>query len=56
MTPQDHVGKCFSQYEDTQLKYKTKVELLGNLKSAGVDIFVLKGKRVGEMQDISCKK
>ena len=55
MTPQDHVATYFSQYDEPQLKDKTKTELLGNLQSAGVDISVVKEKRVGELQYISRK-
>ena len=55
MTPQDSVAKTFSQYDDLQLKDKTKAELLGNIKSAGVDISVVKGNRLYKIQDISHK-
>ena len=54
-TTQERVATKFSQYDDTQLKDKKKSELIGNLNSAGVDISVVKGKRVGYMQDISRK-
>ena len=37
------------------LKDKTKAELLAKLKIAGMDMSVVKGKRVGELQDISVK-
>ena len=55
-TPQEHVATKFGQYDDMQLKDKTDSELLGNLKRAGVYIYVVKGNRVGDMQDIYCKK
>ena len=35
------------------LKDKTKADLLGNLKIGGVDMSVVKGKRVGELHDIA---
>ena len=47
ITPQDCTVKNFIQCDDTQLKDKTKAQLLGNIKSAGVDISVVKGKMVG---------
>ena len=37
------------------LKNKTQDELISDLKSAGVDISVVKDERLCEMQDISCK-
>ena len=43
MTPQDHIDKTFSWYDDTQLRYNTKDYLISHLKSAGVDISVVKG-------------
>ena len=52
MNSQEHIAMQFSQYDDPQLKDKTKDELLVNLESAGVDISVMKGKRVGKLQDI----
>ena len=55
ITPQQLVVTKFSQCDDPQLKDKTKTELLGNLQSAGVDISVVKEKRVGELQYISRK-
>ena len=55
MTPQERLAKKFSQYDELQLEDKTKDELLGNLKSAGVDISVVCGKRVGYLQDIYYK-
>ena len=55
ITTQERVVTKFSQCDDPQLKYKTKSELLGNIKSAGVGITVVKGKRVGQLQDIDHK-
>ena len=55
MTPQERVATKFSQYDEPQLKDNTKAELLGNLKSSGVYISLLKGKSVDEMQEISHK-
>ena len=55
MTPQEHADKNFVHYNEPQLKYKTKAELIGNIKSAGTDISILKWKRLGELQDISHK-
>ena len=56
MTPQERVGTKFSHYDDMPLKYNIKDELLGNLESAGVYMTVVKGKRVGELQDIYREK
>ena len=56
MTTQERVAIKSSQHDDSYLKYKIKAELLGKLKSTGVDIFVVKGKRVGELQDTTLKK
>ena len=46
----------FSHCDETWLKYKTKDDLLGHLKSDGVHISVVKGKRVVYLHDISHKK
>ena len=43
----------FSLYDDPQLKDKAKAELLGNSKSYGVDIYVVKGDMLGDMHVIS---
>ena len=56
MTPQDHVATYFSQYDGPQLKDNKKSELIGNIKGSGVDIPVVKGETVSDMQDISRKK
>ena len=55
MTPQQHVATKSSQYDESQLKDKTKYELLGNLKSAGADISVVNAKRVCKLQYIPYK-
>ena len=55
MTPQERVATKFSQCDELQLKNNTKAQLLGNIKSSGVDISVVKEKRVGDLQDIPCK-
>ena len=55
MNTQERVDTKFSQYDDPQLKDNKKAELLGNIKSAGVDVSVVNGKRLGELQDISRK-
>ena len=52
MNPQDHVVKSFGHYDDMPLKDKTKAELPGNTKSDGMDMSVVKGNKIGEMQDI----
>ena len=52
MNPQDRVSKKFSQYDEPQFKDKTKSELLGNLRIAGVDISLEKEKREGQLQYI----
>ena len=51
--PQEHADTNFSHYDDISLKYKTKADLLGNIKSSSVDISVVKGKMVGELQVIA---
>ena len=55
VTPQEHIATKLSQYDELQLKENTKAELLGNLKIADMDIYVVKGRRVGKLQDISHK-
>ena len=55
MTQQERVAKHFSQYDDPQLKYNKKAELLGTIKKSGVDMYVVKSKMVGKLQDISCE-
>ena len=50
MTPQERIVTKFSQYDELILKYKTKSYLLGNRKISGVDISVVKGNRVGDLQ------
>ena len=52
MNPQERVDTKLSQYDEPQLKYNTKIGLLINIKSAGVDIYVVEGNRVGDLQDI----
>ena len=52
MTSQESVVTKFSQYDEPQLKDKTKAELLGDIKSDCVDISIVKGNRVGEMHYI----
>ena len=55
INPQERVATKFSQCDDTQLKDKTKSELPDNIKSYGKDIYVVKEKRVGQLQYISHK-
>ena len=55
MTTQECVATDISQYDQPQLKLNTKAELFDNLKSSGVDISVVDGKRLGEPQDLSRK-
>ena len=52
MTPQEREATKFCQYDEPKLKYKTKDKLLGNLKSYDVDIYVLKGKRLGQIEEV----
>ena len=54
-TPQKRSAMKFSQYYVPQLTDKKQAELLGYLKSAGVNISILKGNKVGELKDIACK-
>ena len=37
------------QYDEPSLKDNKKFDLLGNIKISGVDVSVVKGKRVDEM-------
>ena len=53
MTPQDYVSTKSGQCDDPSLKDKTKDKLLGNLKRDVKNISVVKGERVGELQDIT---
>ena len=53
MTPQEHVSAEFSKYDEPLLKDKTKYMLIGNIKISVVDKSVVKGKRVGYMQNIA---
>ena len=53
MNPQECVAKNFSQYDEPWLKNKTKAELLGNLKNTSAYMSILKGKSIGELQDIT---
>ena len=56
MKPQYRISMKFRQCDETQLKDNTKAELLGNLNSAGMHISVVRGNRVGYMQDIYHEK
>ena len=49
MTTKECAAKTFSHYDELSLKDKTKAELLGNIKSSSVDIYVVKYKKVGEL-------
>ena len=53
MTPQQRVSTKFSHYDELSLKDNTKSDLFGNLKSAGMNMSVVKGDMVGELQNIS---
>ena len=55
MNPQEILAANFGDYDDTSLKDNTNAELLGNIKSADVVMYLVKGKRLGDMQDISCE-
>ena len=55
MTPKECLVKNFSQYDELLLIDHTKAELLGKPKSTGVDVYIVKGKRVVKMQDVSRK-
>ena len=56
ITSQERLDTKFSQYDEMQLKDKKNAELISNIESADVDISVFKGNRVGDLQDIYCKK
>ena len=56
ITPQERVVTKFSQCYEPQLKDKTEAELIGDIKSAGIDISIVKGNRVGQLQDVSHEK
>ena len=47
MNPQERVSTKFDHYNDMSLKDNTKSELLGKIKSTGVGMSVMKGKKVG---------
>ena len=53
MNPQDIGAKKSIQYDDPLLKDNTKYGLLSNIKISAVDNYVLKGRRVYELQDTS---
>ena len=53
ITPQEHVSTKLSWQDRLLLKYNTKAQLLGNLKNTSSDMYVVKGKRVGDLKDIS---
>ena len=53
--PQERVDTKFSNYFDLQLKDNTKAKLLGDIKNDDVDMSVVKGKMLGDLQDISCE-
>ena len=55
ITTQQRAVKEFSQGDDTQLKYNVKYGLLGNIKSAHVDISVLNENGVCQLQGIDHK-
>ena len=55
MTTQKRIATKFSEYDEPLLKYKTRVELLGNLRINGVDMYVVGCKRVGKLQDVFCE-
>ena len=49
MNPQERVATKCSHYDELPLIDRTKAELIGNIKSDGVDMSVAKGKRVSEL-------
>ena len=53
MTPQERISTKFIHYDDLSFKDNIKAELVGNIKISGVDMYVVKGEKVIEMQDIS---
>ena len=55
MTSQECIDTNFYLYYEPLLKYKTRIDLFGNLKSTNVYMAVAKGNRVDDMQDISCE-
>ena len=55
MNPQERVYTKPIQYDEPCLKDKTNYELIGDLKSACVEISLVKGKRVGDTHYISHK-
>ena len=52
MTPQYLTATKFSHHYKLALKDNKKAELIGNLKGSGVNMYVMKGNMVGELQDI----
>ena len=53
MTPKELVATKFSQHDQSSLKDNTEDELIGNIKISGIDMYVLKGKKVNYLQDIA---
>ena len=49
MTQQYHVSTKCIHYDELSLEDTTKAELIGNLKSSGVDVSVWKKKRVSDL-------
>ena len=55
MTLQERVAINSINYDEPSLKYKTKDYLLDYLKTAGLDMSIVKENISGELQDISCQ-
>ena len=53
MTPQERVAMKFSQYDKPQLKDNKNAALLGNNKTSNMDMYAVKGNRLGKLKDIA---
>ena len=53
MTPQERVDMKFSQYDKPQLKDNKNAALLGNNKTSNMDMYEVKGNRLGKLKDIA---
>ena len=53
MYTQECISTKFIEYDEPQLKDRTKAELISNINITSEDMSIVKEKRVGKMQDVS---
>ena len=53
MTPEEREAKRHIQFDEPTNYAKTKVDLIRDLQKAGISMTGLKGKRVGDLQDLA---